>query len=368
MISDAVLKSAAWNIDEDNKSEGGYFSDIKDIDFSIAEEVAIKAVNLYKESKGNINFTFTTNAVYIYDLAEQVVPKNDRVYTRNAVIDLISYRDYVAIYKRFLTDKDLYEKRIDNDNKYAFVNMQAYSMSPETNYVINEENFFSDIYLYYLQDVDMGLAKSMLDKQYLNEIKNTAMLNQNNYYNFSGTATFGKYEAPDYYYGSEYDVKKAYLYLNGVRYSMHIEAGYDVLKNVDKEKFIKALVMVSDSPYASIGARSIRTIERADKNFYDSLNCESNYFMKSNYYKEDGTLFLTDENVVGGKNYVDPYPSLEEMTDYVYKHDPEFTWYFQKYGYNVKYKEDAYDDYIGTYYNYYTINNERANMENGYIS
>lgn len=360
MISDAVVKSAAWTIDKDNKSMGGYYSDLKDLDFSIAEDISLKAASIYKESKGKINFTFTTSSVSIYGLAEQVIPQEENRYTRTAVIDLVEYKDYVAIYKRFATNQNLYENRIENDSKYGFVNMQAYSMSPEQNYVINTDNLYADIYLYYLKDISNDLVKSLLNNQYLNEIRNTAMQNPSNYYNFSGTVTASLFEKPDIDYFNDYSIERAYLYYNGVRYTLHLDVGYDVLKNIDKDRFIKSLIMVSDSPYASSGARSVGILKSKDEKFFNSLNCETNYIFMSHYYKEDGTLFISDTQI-RGNNYVSPFPSLDEMTDFVYKHDPEYSWFFKRRGYDIKYKKDVYND--SNYYDYYTIINERLMME-----
>lgn len=358
IISDAILKSAAWTIDKDNKSSGGgYYSDIANIDFSEAEDLSIKAVNYYKELNGNLNFTVSTDGVTIYDLAEKIIPKSERMYTRKAYIDLTEYKDYVAIYKRFASNKDLYEKKLGNDDAYVFVNMQGlYSMSPECRYVINENNFFADMYLSYIADDLMPLAKNYLDKYYLNNLRNTSMQNPNNYYNFSGTMNFSNFAKPDYIdYTNKYSIQNGYLYYNGVRYSMRLEVALDVLKNSNKEKFIAALISTSSSPYASIGSRSIGS--------FDKTNCETNYFYKTLYFKEDGSVFLEDDAVYKA-DYVSPYPSEEEMIDFIYKHDSEYSWFFQRRGYNIKYKDGVYDN-DPNYYDNYTIINERARMLNG---
>ena len=369
IISDAVLKSAAWTIDKNNNSSGGgYYSDIANIDFSEAEDIAIKAANYYKELNGNLNFTVSTDGVTIYDMAESILPKNDKMITRHAYIDLSEYRDYVAIYKRFASNKDLYEKKLGNDDAYVFVNMQGlYSMTPEDRYVINQNNYFADIYFISIENDLVSIAKSCLDKSFLNELRANAAQNPNNYYNFSGTVYFGAINKPEnIYYEEQYNLERAYLYYSGARYALGLEVASDVLKNINKEKFITALVNVSKLPYASIGMRSISSIEREDEAFFNSLNCESSYAYCTCYYKEDGSFLLRDERI-RGNGYVSPYPSAEEMKDFVYKHDPDYSWFFQRRGYEIKYKQDVYDN-DPNYYDYYTIINERARMENGEVS
>jgi len=108
LIMEGVYKSLAWDKLYENyeKNEGSL--DMNKVDTSQYEDIALKVVNNFKAKKGNIKFFITAEGVTIYGITDQNMFMSESE-NPGISIEFLGHREDVAIYKRFLSNKSIFE-------------------------------------------------------------------------------------------------------------------------------------------------------------------------------------------------------------------------------------------------------------------
>ena len=86
-----------------------YNSDMNKIDMSRFEDQVIILLNNYNKQKENLKFNIYTRWISIHGLIDDRIIDSEYASTYNISIDLINYMEYVTIYKRFLSNENIYE-------------------------------------------------------------------------------------------------------------------------------------------------------------------------------------------------------------------------------------------------------------------
>lgn len=107
-IMEGVFKKLAWDKLFKNYDEYQGTLDMSKVDTSEYEDKALKVVNNYKENKEKIRYYFSHDKLYIYDILDNDM-LTDKSLEKNIEIEFLGHKDDIAIYKRFLTSKSIYE-------------------------------------------------------------------------------------------------------------------------------------------------------------------------------------------------------------------------------------------------------------------
>ena len=140
-----------------------YFTDIfkdkEDTEEILNTELVKRAISDKKpDNINNIEFTFTSNLVFIYNLGEE----GDEETERNIIISLPDYADEVAIFSRFVSNDNLYTEKQSSIETQAFV-----PVSENGSYTKMDENTY--LVQYYTDDIDEN-KKSKLERMASDEL------------------------------------------------------------------------------------------------------------------------------------------------------------------------------------------------------
>lgn len=325
MLLEASLKKQAWNhgLDYNNYTDGGEFHkdmanqyDMNNRDFSAEEDYGIEVANLYKKMQGNIEFSFGTNSVQIYNFNPSFIVNDTG---RSMTIDFSKYKDYVAIYKRFKSSNSIYENDINLNNIFAYSYISNDSKNTK-NYYYNDGNVFVYLVEYTGDKID-PFTFDEITKRIIEPVKKVANEDQNKRYCITGTINLSDYSEYVNNYESDYKTKNNYLYKNGVRKAIRAELSIERMDNVDNKKFGNALSIITTLPRASIGVYGFSVLNSngfmsANINSINFPNVENinNMFKINDNFSENS--FYYDEN----KNYITcdaDLPSIEEMKNYL---------------------------------------------------
>lgn len=292
IIYDLEYERLAWdteyNLDMSEK-EWANATNMDKRDTSEYEDVMLKAINRYMNlDKDKINFYISPNNVGVYlgigDGGEEIY------YT----ISLYKYIDYVTMYKKFQTDKVIYES-IPSVKLLVFNNMIGYT--PKY-YKIESDNLFmsvfSDMETEYMKEEEQAqveqYSKSTVDKKnevmekhietILEQVRKLAKTNKDKGY----VARFMPYSYIDDYsndYGSETLIS---VLMDGSIEEMNI-AYY-------KENALKLLAKQNSLPKVSIDNVFIGSLNYDNDNIKSLLYSEDseNVVDLWGYYTLDGTL------------------------------------------------------------------------------
>lgn len=107
-LVDALYETLAWNI-LDYESIDPDWNDMSKVDTSEYEEKFLMLVNNYNKNKNNLKYSIYTNSVSIYGLIDKRIIDSEYLNQMSIGIDLTKYINEIAMYKRFLTNDNIYE-------------------------------------------------------------------------------------------------------------------------------------------------------------------------------------------------------------------------------------------------------------------
>ena len=159
LIMEGVFKSLAWDklFENYEKSDGSI--DMNKVDTSEYEDIALKVVNNYKSRGEAVRFFITTTGITIYDITDSNMYNSDNE-DSSITVDFLGHREDVAIYKRYLTSKSIYE----NDSIGA------------KDIIVFTDNIYDDKYIYnllYEQEDNVFVEEALLYYEGENNNKNT---------------------------------------------------------------------------------------------------------------------------------------------------------------------------------------------------
>lgn len=260
-------------------------------DTSEYEDKILMVINKYKKlDKDKIKFSVSPSRISIYlDIGEN---EEEIIYT----IKQYKYIDYITLYKKFLTDKVVYES-IPSKNILVFNDLMEFNL---LYYKIETDNLFISIIGFdeeYEKTEDELLikeySKKAVDKknellnkkkeQVLERIRKLAKVNKNKGY----MARFMPF-SNIYYYDNEYGGEPLiYISLDGVVESMDID--------YYNENAYRLLAAQNVRPRASVDDMLIGEISVNNTNIETIVDYEKgeNILELSGYYTLDGTLVGT---------------------------------------------------------------------------
>ena len=308
ILSDAVSKAVAWNIDTSkidyNSDPEGYMEymqkmhDMENRDTSEYEDILLKVANLYAEKKGNINFNITPYKIIVYDFLVEGMSENP---VANLEIEMYKYKDYIALFKRYL-GQNLFE---DNNICMSGVKVfsepyNSFSGCKENTSIYGEltNNSFFDIY--YLSKYD-GIPSQYLPSDKVLELSKVNLTNfieskKREYINdtshgyvIQGGISYSTWEEPSYDYNTG-RYKKPYISasLNYIQTKFSSED----YKNLDYY-----LAVVGCWPRASVDPVPVGNLSRIYPNIEEERNYLTWYFdLDGNYLGNDIEVVYQDNN------------------------------------------------------------------------
>ncbi len=152
IMADMAYYTLALNIQVDYTEDEDYFekfkeaSDMNNRDTSEYEDTFIKIAKEYNSKKGNIDYVISENEFQTFNI--DVPGISEGAYTLNC--ELYKYKDYIAIYKRYLGG-DLYENQnVRLHGVKVFTVPSSYdfgSLAKDTIYGDYSDNYFVDVTL-----------------------------------------------------------------------------------------------------------------------------------------------------------------------------------------------------------------------------
>lgn len=216
-IKTILTQSAYKQYIKDNHYD---FLDLDDVDYSKVESYAYNIVNRYINGEKFL-FAFSYNEIYLIFNNEYIT------------INMEDFYNNIAIYKRYLTDKDIYENDVKAPKTFVFSTRMFdncfYSKLEETG-----ENLFTDVSLYNFSESEDKNTQNEIIKSMeivLEKVKNMAIQNQDKAFvlcyqdnTIDGALAVG---------GFETNQTSAYLYVMNKQY--YIEKGKEEVAKSNRE-------------------------------------------------------------------------------------------------------------------------------------
>lgn len=306
IIYDIEYERLAWDNDRNSDlSEEEWYkpTNMDKIDTSKYEDLILTTINKYKKlDKDKIKFYVAPNRIQVN---LNVGEGGEEV---SYSIKLYKYIDYVTMYKKFLTDKIVYEN-ISTNKVLVFNDMMSYE--PEY-YKIESDNLFMSV-ISYMDEEYIKEGESILVKEYsqaavskknellkahtkeiLEQVRNLAKSNKNKGYvaRFMPYSTIYTYEND---YGQEALI---YVSLDGSIEEMNID--------YYKQNAFKLLAKQNAAPKVSVDQILIGSIASNDDKNVKSLlynEGEKDVVDLSGYYTLDGVLVAKTYD--DAKKYID---------------------------------------------------------------
>lgn len=319
IIYDLKYEALAWDTDismDMSEKEWDKATNMDKRDTSEYEDIILKAINRYKKlDKDKIDFFVTPNRIVAH------LGINEGGEVGSYVIDLYKYAEYITLFKKFLTDKVIYEN-IPKTKALVFNDYIGYI--PE---YYQTDNLFLGIFdgshFEYEQEVEkeeienyssqaVSMKKKLLkefEEKILNEVKKIASKNSKKGY----VARFLPFSNIDTYsndYGEE-----AIICVNF----------YGALEEMSKEYFdsnvYRLLAKQNAAPKVSVDDALVGALDYNNKNIKDILY-DKNYkplFALDAYYTLDGKFIANSYEEV--EKYIDNKYKEPEQEVEVYKEE-----------------------------------------------
>ena len=177
-LSNALYKTLAWS----NLQSGIDTIDMNQIDTSDYEDKFMMLINNYKNNIDNIKYTISPNAIDVYGLIDKNILDVENVQKMSIHIDLIDYINEIAMYKKFLSERNIYDDdSIGIKNTIVFTNnivannenISKISYNKLQNNIFIEEYLFGD-YEQPEYDAAKEYIKKLSDEQKTNLINQTS--------------------------------------------------------------------------------------------------------------------------------------------------------------------------------------------------
>lgn len=108
ILTQGLYKALAWN--EAYKEGPEAIHDVNNYDTSQYEDISIKFINKYNKNKNNIKYTITPGMIEIYGMIdEEILGEKPESGDNRIEINFLDHLEEIAIYKRYLTDEDIYQ-------------------------------------------------------------------------------------------------------------------------------------------------------------------------------------------------------------------------------------------------------------------
>lgn len=168
-IMEGVFESLAW--DKLNSNYETIFGrlDMNNVDTSEYEDIALKVVNNYKTKGKNVKYYITTTGIRIYEITDKSMYNLEYGDFSNIGIDFLGRREDVAIYKRYLTTKSIFENdSIGGKNIIVFTD-NIYDDKYMYNLAYGQEDnvFVEEALIYYANELDKDNSSYEAIKNYL---------------------------------------------------------------------------------------------------------------------------------------------------------------------------------------------------------
>lgn len=311
IIYDMEYERLAWEIGDDVE----FYSDewlkatnMDNRDTSEYEDTILKVINKYKAlDKAQINFGVTPNKILLQ------LPVGDNGKEISYTMQLYRYIDYITMYKKFLTNKEIYESK----PKVQFLVFNDFLGYTPEYYKIESDNLFISVLSYidgeYKEEIEkeeiQSFSQSAVDMKnelmekfknnILKQVKQYASTHKNKGY----MARFYPYCSVDKYsneYGGETLI---YVSLVGEVEEMNIDY-YD-------ENAFRLLAKQNVRPRASIDDALVGRLDYENKNINSLIYNEN--------WEETGLLNLNAYYTLDGKLVANSYEQRDEYIDSKYK-------------------------------------------------
>ena len=188
-LIEAVYEALAFSYEVKGEFGSDEFMDSLNMDnrdTSEYEDIFLKVSSIYDNIKNDLKFIVSPYQISIYELP---IEQLDRV----VKIDMYKYKDYIAIYKRYLLGNDIYEKDIGMKDIYTFTIpfSNVYCKNYEHSYYgYPSKNLFTNV-SYQTSNMDSNINKvlnscySNVDQK-MNTFKQEANNNPNQNYIIQG--------------------------------------------------------------------------------------------------------------------------------------------------------------------------------------
>lgn len=175
ILVDGLYEQLAWDEMSKNEDPDHTFDcDMDKADTSDYEDKFIILAKKYENQKEKIEYTISPFEIRVYNLIDKSLINNE--WLRTITINLSKYRDNVAIYKRYLIGKDLYENSsIGMKNIIAFTDSYMDDDFKSINYGKIKDNIFLEEVVYCYDQQNYGYCKEIIEKlskELKEEIKN----------------------------------------------------------------------------------------------------------------------------------------------------------------------------------------------------
>lgn len=159
ILTQGLNEELAWTFGNEEFGD----IDMNKVDTSEFEEKALMLAKNYDRQKGNIKYSISPTRIYIHGLISKNIINDE--YERTLTIPLNKCRDEIAIYKRYLTDKDIYEDNsIGMKNIIAFTEPYFEESFDSINYGKIKDNIFLEEVAYYYEKSDNEFTKKFIAK------------------------------------------------------------------------------------------------------------------------------------------------------------------------------------------------------------
>lgn len=108
-LTDSLYKTLAISNLQKNEETGKSTVDMSKIDTSSYEDKFMILLNNYNNSKNSLKFIIQPNVINVYGLVDNKIIDIDKASSINLDINLIDYPKEVIMYKKYLTDKSIFD-------------------------------------------------------------------------------------------------------------------------------------------------------------------------------------------------------------------------------------------------------------------
>ena len=314
ILYDIAYEKLAWDVDinlDMSEEELDKATNMDNRDTSEYEDKLLQVINNYKKlDKDSIVFTVSPTGVW----ADMDIDGNTKE-LESYGINFYEYKDYIIAYKKFLTNKDIYENKVKYNyyvfNDYYDYTPLYYKLEPDNLFISAFDTMvYSDEdeakeYSQKVVDLKNSLVKKKLDEA-IESAKKIASKNKNKNGYVSRFMNFSEISICENDYGSE-----ALICVN-IRSSLE-----EMKLDYFKDNVLRILVEQRNAPNTSIDLVLLGPIDYENKNIKLLNNKdEMGYYDLDEYYTLDGKLIAKSYDEL--QKYLDnkyKAPEIEEEVE-----------------------------------------------------
>lgn len=270
-IAEGLYKSLSWNqLDQINRNAQDDYEetyDMKEYDAKDFEDNVLKVIKIYEKNKDNLQYSISEDSVTIYNIIPEDIINTE--YYRDIEIKFLEKINDIAIYKRYITDKSIFED--DSLAKEAVILTKI--LNDDYCETINYGNIRPNIFM------EEVIIKNGLDEETKNVVKNYIKKISDN----KKTSLISEVSNEEgIFYLSEYYVYKDENYI----FISDTSSKATCSKDYFKEEGVKDLIRLKSYPRAEVG---LNMFDNSMKEDFPNLKIQSNP-EKEYYISETGEL------------------------------------------------------------------------------